>query len=167
MSWIEKPDSAVYPSKETMELFLYIWYKNNLFNTTNINIRGWNTQECYRHVNWIATLAVICEYLSKPWNEKEKKTFLDELEHSWEEFYKRMSELALDIIEKQWNLSDFSKIVIQSNRERLQKVESNLECFPTLSPACLPNRYSRVKSSRLIHKEFEAELARLANAEQK
>ena len=46
-------------------------------------------------------------------------------------------------------------------KDKLINLESNMKCFPTLSPACLPNRYKRVFSSRLIHKEFEEELARL------
>lgn len=150
-----------YPDKETMELFLKIWYKKGLFDTVNINTSGGKTEKYYRNVNAITSLAVICDYLNKHWKENEKLSFLNRLENSWDEFYKEMSELALDIFEKKENLSAFSQALIKSNRERLENVKSDIKCFPTLSPACLPGRYSSAKANRMIHEEFEAELARL------
>ena len=148
-----------YPNKETMELFLKIWNKSNLFNQT-LRDSDWNLQ--YKNVNAIITLAVISDYLSLPDKQQEKQLFFKELEKSDKSFYKKMWEFALNIWESKWNLSSFSQSMINSDRKRLQEIDSDIRCFPIIvDKENFPKRIYNIDRKLMIHKEFEAELARL------
>lgn len=151
--------SVNHPNKETMELFLEIWNKSKLFNQT-LRDSDWNLQ--YKNVNAIITLAVISDYLSLPDKQQEKQLFLEELEKSDESFYKKMWEFALNIWESKWNLSSFSQSMIDSDRKRLQEIDSDIRCFPIIvDKENFPKRIYNINRKSMIHKKFEAELNRL------
>lgn len=147
-----------YPNTKTMELFLEIWYKMNLFETVERKLKDGKKEKIYKNANAIATLALISDYLNMPWKESQKESFINELEDDDNDFYKKMWNMALDIWEWKWNLSEFSEELIQSNREKIKKSESNIRCFPTILSKVLPSRYPETNPNRIIHEKFEKKL---------
>lgn len=144
-----------YPNKETMELFLQLW--NKFWILENITM---NWVKNYTRYEAVSTLAVVCEYLCQQW--KEKELFLAELEKQWEMYYKTMWELALNIRKQKWNLSNYSKAMIESNRKRLEgKKPGDYPYFPLICENDFSKRIQDLTPQRMIHEEFEAELARL------
>ena len=148
-----------YPDQETMKLFLQIGKETRLFDGIEKH-PDWNYR--YKNVDAIITLAIISDYLCQQWKEQEKQSFLDELRKNDNEFYKRMGELALNIWEWKWNLSNFSKSLINENRKVLKNSDSSIWCFPTIRDKdSFPKRINEIRGTTMIHEKFEAELTRL------
>lgn len=141
-----------YPSKETMELFLELWKSTWILSKW---IDG------YKNINAVITLAVVCDYLCQSWREQEKQSFLEKMKEQWDEYYKMMWELALEIWEKKWNLTPFSQSMIESNREKLQIPNRTHPYFPVINNKYFPGRIEKIDYKIMIHEEFEKELARL------
>lgn len=141
-----------YPNKETMELFLELWKSTWI-------LAKW--VDGYKNINAVITLAVVCDYLCQNWKEKEKQSFLEEIKEQWEQYYKKIWELALNIWEQKWNLTPFSQSMIKSNRERLQIPNRTHSYFPIIVKSDFPWRIEKIEYTKMIHEEFEAELARL------
>lgn len=141
-----------YPSKETMELFLELWKRTWM-------LSKWI--EGYKNINAVITLAVVCDYLCQAWKEIEKKAFLEELGKKWDQYYKMMWELALNIWEQKLWITSFSKSMIKSNREKLEIPNRTYPYFPVIVKDDFNNRIKNIDYKRMIHEEFEEELARL------
>lgn len=151
-----------YPSKETMELFLEIWTKLNLFDTVDINTKEWQKEKWYKSINAVRTLSIVVEYIQKPWNSEEKEKLVQIL-NWWNkyDFCKYLWNLALDIWANN-SPSQFWLSMIISNRKAIseQKEWSNI-FFPVITSNQMPDRYENADANHLIHEEFVAELARL------
>ena len=150
-------NTSNYPDKETMELFLKIW--NSKWILSNWKNSEWIS--CYDNVNAVVTLAVVCDYLCQKWREEEKQAFLEEIERQGDMYYKTIWELALKIWEQKWDLTPFSKSMINSNRERLQIKDRTRPYFPVIVKSDFSKRIENIDYKKMIHEEFESELDRL------
>lgn len=152
-----------YPSEETMELFLELWNDVKLWNNKSIlhtlKDSEWNSR--YYNINAVTTLAVVCDYLCQKWKENEKKAFIEELKKEGAMFYKKIWELALNIREEKWDLTAFSQSMLESNKEWLKDSTPDNPYFPVIVTKFFPKRIQDIKSTKIIHEEFESELARL------
>lgn len=145
------------PSNDIMSLFLEIWNKLNLFETTEIVNQKWEKEQWYKNINAISTLSIVVDYLCQSWKDDEKQFFLDTIKSDWDEAYKKLWLLALKI-RKEKDSTSFWQSLIKSNEEKL--TNTNSVWYPVIPSIVLPIWYSNNVPTNLIHKYFESQLVK-------
>lgn len=157
--WTNAERVTTYPSRETMELFLQIWKKLNLFEE---EISKKNNVNIYSNVPAVHALAILIEKIQTQGNEQLKEEFQNVLKtDDTDKIYRFIANSILDIwLEKHNN--DFVRETVKSDKQRFEKITNfSRDDISPIPYSYLPNRYWDSSSTNIIHEKFELELARL------
>ena len=149
--------STTYPDKETMKSFLEIGQKLNIFEEV---ISNKTHTSIYANAPIVHTLAILIEECK--WDKELKNNFEIILQtNNTESIYRFMANAILDIWVKKHD-NDFVRETVKADKQRFEKIiHFSKDDISPIPYSYLPKWYWDSSSTNLIHKKFEAELARL------
>lgn len=154
--WIESFKSINnknYLDEESIQLFLDVWNRLNLFETVNVDI-DWKEKSRYKHYNAIRLFSVAINKIIS--DEQLKYKFKDVVQTSSDT---DVINLLIDIALQCWleySSSEYTQTRVEIFKEDISKLQNiEFDDIPTIPDQIIPDRYWSKNPENLIDKDLK------------